>query len=71
MRFVVLAALTVALAGCASMTPPKPWEKGELARSSMQFGADPLDARYRDHIYQSREMAGGGRGVGGGGCGCN
>ncbi|HET8875161.1 MAG TPA: DUF4266 domain-containing protein [Casimicrobiaceae bacterium] len=53
------------------MTPPKPWEKGDLARSSMRFDSDPLEAKLTQHIYQSKEGAGGGGSVGGGGCGCN
>jgi hypothetical protein len=61
----------VLLAGCATMQPPKPWEKGYLARPEMQFDADPTDARLTDHIYSSKEAASGGYGVGGGGCGCN
>ncbi len=59
------------LAGCATMQPPKPWEKGYLARPEMQFDADPMSARLTDHIYTSKEAASGGYGVGGGGCGCN
>ena len=38
----------------------KPWEKGDLARPSMQFDADPLDAKTMQHIYQSKEGAAGG-----------
>jgi hypothetical protein len=59
------------LAGCATFDPPKPWEKGELAKREMQFDADPIDAKATQHIYTSKEGAGGGYGVGGGGCGCN
>jgi hypothetical protein len=68
-----LAALCVAcaLAGCATFDPPKPWEKGDLARPSMRFDADFLADKNAQHIYQSREGAGGGGTVGGGGCGCN
>jgi hypothetical protein len=67
-----LALVVVALlAGCATMQPPKPWEKGVLARPEMQFDADPMNARLTDHIYTSKEAASGGYGVGGGGCGCN
>ena len=67
----VAALMVVALlAGCA-YAPPKPWEKGELARPTMQFDADKLEAKYQEHVYQSKEAAGGGFGVGGGGCGCN
>ena len=59
-----------ALAGC-SVNPPKPWEKGQLALPEMTMSADPLDERFVQHIYQSKENASGGYGVGGGGCGCN
>ncbi len=64
----VLAA--TALGGCA-MTPPQPWERGNLARPEMTMGGDPLDQRFVQHIYGSKENASGGYGVGGGGCGCN
>jgi hypothetical protein len=37
----------------------------------MQFDSDRLDAKYTEHVYQSKERASGGVGVGGGGCGCN
>ncbi|HSU43661.1 MAG TPA: DUF4266 domain-containing protein [Casimicrobiaceae bacterium] len=68
----LLAACAIAaLAGCAAIGPPKPWEKGDLARPSMRFDNDPLEARLTQHIYQSKEGAGGGGTVGGGGCGCN
>ena len=65
----VLAAML--LAGCATFDPPKPWEKGQLAKPEMQFDPDPLEARMNQHIYTSKEGASGGYGVGGGGCGCN
>jgi len=69
---VVVAALVLStgFAGC-TFAPPKPWEKGELAKPSMQFDADRLDARNQEHVYQSKEAVTGGYGVGGGGCGCN
>jgi hypothetical protein len=63
--------LTLAAPGCATLQPPKPWEKDRLARPEMQFDADPLDAKQIRHIYDSKEAATGGTGVGGGGCGCN
>jgi hypothetical protein len=56
------------LAGCASV---QPWEKGNLAKPAMSFAGDPLDERFTQHIYTSKENASGGYGVGGGGCGCN
>jgi hypothetical protein len=61
----VLAAL---MAGCA---PVKPWQRGTLARPDMQLVSDPLQASLEDHIYFSKEASSGGRGFGGGGCGCN
>ena len=59
------------LTGCATLQPPQPWEKDRLARPEMQFDADSLDAKLTQHIYDSKEAATGGNGVGGGGCGCN
>ena len=71
MRRVIVLVMAVALTGCASFDPPQPWERGELAKPSMQFDYDRLDARTQAHIYTSKEGAFGGYGVGGGGCGCN
>ena len=73
MRIVSLALLAIGacaslLAGCTSV---QAWEKGNLAKPAMTFGGDPLDDRYTQHIYTSKENASGGYGVGGGGCGCN
>jgi hypothetical protein len=59
------------LAGCVSIQPPQPWEKGDLARPQMSMDRDPLEARFTSHIYFSKEASSGGDGVGGGGCGCN
>ena len=64
-------ALLAVASGCATFDPPKPWEKGELARPQMQFDPDPLEAKATQHVYTSKEGATGGYGVGGGGCGCN
>ena len=68
---VAAAALLAGLGGCSAFTPPQAWEKGELARPEMTMGSDPLDQRFTQHIYTSKENASGGYGVGGGGCGCN
>ena len=72
-RRVAFAILAVALplAGCGTLHPPQPWEKGDLAKPAMQFDADKLETRTQQHIYASKEAATGGYGVGGGGCGCN
>jgi hypothetical protein len=71
MRRLIAHGMALALAGCAIFDPPKAWERGELARPSMQFDYDRLNARTQIHIYTSKEAASGGFGVGGGGCGCN
>jgi len=49
----------------------KPWERDVLARPEMQLIHDPIEAGLDDHIYFSKEASSGGRGFGGGGCGCN
>lgn len=69
-RLAGLALAAAALGGCA-IQPPQPWEKGNLSKPAMTMGADPLDQRFVQHIYGSKENASGGYGVGGGGCGCN
>jgi hypothetical protein len=58
------------LSGCSSMGVD-PWDRDVLAREDMQLTADPLEAATDDHIYFSKEATSGGRGFGGGGCGCN
>ena len=70
-RLAIGLALALLAGGCASLDPPKPWEKQYLARPDMQFDADKLDAKNIQHIYFSKEGSAGGYGVGGGGCGCN
>lgn len=65
------ACLSVSLTACETMQKVQPWEKGNLARKEMKFDADPLDAKFVEHVYFSKEAASGGSGVGGGGCGCN
>jgi uncharacterized protein DUF4266 len=70
MKRLILAVCVLALAGC-SVTSVKPWQKGNLAKPDMAFDHDPLDTRFMDHTYFSKEGASGGAGVGGGGCGCN
>ena len=69
-RAACVLAIAAALGGCA-LAPPQPWERGLLAKPEMTMGADPLDQRFVQHIYGSKENASGGYGVGGGGCGCN
>ena len=65
-----IALLAVMASGCSSMGV-EPWERDILAKDEMQLTTDPLDAAIDDHIYFSKEASSGGRGFGGGGCGCN
>lgn len=65
----VLAA-TNAIVGCASVGV-KVWERDILAKPQMQLDAQAIDRSMDDHIYFSKEASSGGRGFGGGGCGCN
>ncbi|MEY8688979.1 MAG: DUF4266 domain-containing protein [Leptothrix sp. (in: b-proteobacteria)] len=68
-----LAALTPLMGGCAQIANlgVQPWERDLMAKPSMQLITSPLDAAADDHTYFSKEAATGGRGFGGGGCGCN
>jgi hypothetical protein len=71
-RIALLAVMATlaALGGCSSIGV-KPWQRSVLARPAMQLNAYPLDAAIDDHVYFSKEASSGGRGFGGGGCGCN
>lgn len=72
----MLGLVSIAAQGCALIDPRidmgvEPWERDVLARREMQLTSDPLEAGIDDHIYFSKEASSGGRGFGGGGCGCN
>ena len=72
-RLKIIAIMIVASVGlnaCAELGV-KPWERDVLARPEMQLIHDPVEAGLDDHIYFSKEASSGGRGFGGGGCGCN
>ena len=73
MRFgiVIVALMVVAIVSGCSSIGVEPWERDILAKSEMQLTADPIEAATDDHIYFSKEASSGGRGFGGGGCGCN
>ncbi|MBU0677504.1 MAG: DUF4266 domain-containing protein [Verrucomicrobia bacterium] len=65
---VLIIVTVIILSSCTSV---EPWEKGTLADYTMRPDRDPLSDTMYEHIYFTREAAAGGRGVGGGGCGCN
>lgn len=62
--------LLSATSGCANLGV-EPWERDLLAKDEMSLNAEPIDAALDDHIYFSKEASSGGKGFGGGGCGCN
>jgi len=69
-RNLLIILLLAGLAGCAGLGV-EPWDRDVLARDEMQLTTDPVEAALDDHIYFSKEASSGGRGFGGGGCGCN
>jgi hypothetical protein len=70
MKILLMLGLLAVLAGCGSMGV-EPWDRDILAKEEMQLTTDPIEAATDDHIYFSKEASSGGRGFGGGGCGCN
>ena len=70
MKILTLVASLFVVAGCSSMGV-EPWDRDILAKEEMQLTTDALEAATDDHIYFSKEASSGGRGFGGGGCGCN
>ena len=70
MKCTIAIATLAVLAGCSTMGV-EPWERDVLAKDEMQLVADPLEVAIDEHIYFSKEASSGGRGFGGGGCGCN
>lgn len=64
----ILAATAALSCGCAGV---RPWERGPLSDYIMRPDRDTLADGLYEHVYFTREAAAGGRGVGGGGCGCN
>ena len=69
--FVVVGLLAViaVVAGCSLGVDV--WERDILAQTNMQLDSDAVNHSLDDHIYFSKEGSSGGRGFGGGGCGCN
>lgn len=67
-KTIVFAACLLVLQGCVTV---QPWEKGVLAKPEMSLNDNPLTSGLEDHTYFSKESSSGGKGFGGGGCGCN
>jgi hypothetical protein len=64
----LLLAVLAACSGCARVAP---YERGTLARSDMELGANPDLAAGEEHGLAYREGSSGGGAAKGGGCGCN
>jgi len=58
------------MSGCGAVGV-QVWERDILSKPEMQLDRPALDRAMDDHIYFSKEASKGGRGFGGGGCGCN
>ena len=69
-RRATLCVTAILVSACSTMGV-EAWERDILAKDEMQLLSDPLEAAIDDHIYFSKEASSGGRGFGGGGCGCN
>jgi hypothetical protein len=63
--------LAIFITGCTPKMTVSPMERYHLADVVMKADRDPLSQKMNDHAYFSREGSRGGRGIGGGGCGCN
>jgi len=59
------------IVGCSPKITVSPMERYHLADMVMRADRDPLSQKMNEHAFFSREGSRGGRGVGGGGCGCN
>ncbi len=60
----------LSLTGCGAVGV-QVWDRDILSKPEMQMDRPALDRSIDDHIYFSKEASSGGRGFGGGGCGCN
>ncbi len=69
--FALLLACVVVVGAGTGCETVKPWQRGTLSDYTMRPDRDPLTDLLKEHVYFTREAASGGRGVGGGGCGCN
>lgn len=65
------AVVLLLLAGCAGPSGPAAWDKSFIAKPEMAMNWNALATGMDQHVYESKEGASGGYGVGGGGCGCN
>lgn len=70
LRNLLIIAIPALLTACGGLGV-KPWQRDLMARPTMLPEANPAETSIDEQIYFSKEAASGGRGFGGGGCGCN
>ena len=68
MRRAVLFLVLLGASGCVTV---EPYQRAILSTRLMQVSPDRVEGKLDGHVYEYREGAIGGTGVGGGGCGCN
>lgn len=66
----LLTGLATLVTGCGTPVPQRQYGR-YLGDLTMRPDRDPPGLANAEHLYFSREAVSGGRGVGGGGCGCN
>jgi len=72
MKYIIFILFSSLIMGGCSIKNVKSWEKGTLAKDSMQSNlGNSLLSKFEKHVYFSKEATKGGGGVAGGGCGCN
>ena len=71
MRRNIAAALLFSFSAACGRYTVRPNEKEHLADRTMQFDPDGQETNADEHVLSNREGSSGGRGTGGGGCGCN
>jgi hypothetical protein len=67
---IAIISIALLVSGCAAGAA-KMCRTGALAKPEMQVNYQSHERIIDDHVYFSKEAASGGRGFGGGGCGCN
>lgn len=70
MKLIIFILSLTSITACSELGV-KPWERNVLAKPEMSLDSAPLTSALDDHTYFSKEASSGGRGFGGGGCGCN
>jgi len=70
-NFIAIPIVISLLTTACVIEPIKPWHRDVLARENMAIDADEMIGLMDEQVYYSKEASSGGKGIGGGGCGCN